>query len=632
MDNKEFEFGDAARSNLEEPELEALNDADGQLSDDRKGRATSPTLTDYISGKSVRATPEEVEAVQVFSRRLVEELGYPKDYIQTRPQLRVRIAPSGGRFKSYPVDIAVFSSSRKTEGDLYIIVECKKRTRKDGEEQLKIYLTMSSAQIGVWFNGEDHLYLLKEYKEGGQINWSILPSLPKFGQSIGDIGSFRRRDLVAPTNLKSTFRDIRNHLAGNTTGITRDQELAVEITSILFCKIYDEINSAPDDIPQFRAGHVEPIDVMSKRIQTLFKSVRAEYPDVFRESETLSLDPDSLRYVVGELQNYCVIDAPRDAIGDAFEVFIGPAVRGEEGQFFTPRNVVQMMVDIIDPRPGQLLIDPACGSGGFLIVALERVWLRLEAEASEKGWSPQLLERRRREVASRCFRGMDKDAFLTKITKAYMAIIGDGRGGIFCEDALAEPSSWHADAAKNVPMEGFDIVITNPPFGSKIKVTGTKKLSQYELAKKWKLTKGSESEWQAEEGYKGELSPQLLFIERAIQLLKPGGRLGIVLPESIFGMPVYGYVVQYLFDNFSLRGFVSLPEEVFQPYTHAKTCVLFLQKKRPDFNEEIEMAIADWCGHDSRGNPTVRTTPNGVELLDDIPKIAEQMKIKGIWR
>lgn len=116
-----------------------------------------------------------------------------------------------------------------------------------------------------------------------------------------------------------------------------------------------------------------------------------------------------------------------------------------------------------------------------------------------------------------------------------------------------------------------------------------------------------------------------------MQLLKPNGRLGIVLPESIFGMPVYGYVVQYLMDNFSLRGFVSLPEEVFQPYTHAKTCVLFLQKRQPDQAENIEMAIADWCGHDSRGNPTVRLTAQGMELLDDLPEIATRMAAKGIW-
>lgn len=590
------------------------------------------TITDYVSGKQVRATPEEVEAAQVFSRRLVEELGYPKSHIQTRPQFRVRARPSEERAKSYPVDIAVFGASRKHETDAHILVECKKKTRKDGEEQLKIYLTMSSAHIGVWFNGKDHLYLLKEYREGGEIHWSTLPTLPKFGQTVGDIGKLRRKDLEPPTNLKAVLRDIRNHLAGNTTGITRDQGLAIEITSILFCKIYDEINTAPDDLPQFRAAHLEPVEHIKERIDALFDAVRNEYPDVFRENDEINLDPDSLQYVVGELQNYCIVEAPRDAIGDAFEVFIGPAVRGEEGQFFTPRNVVHMMVSIADPKPGETVIDPACGSGGFLIVALEYVWRMLEADAASKKMKVDLLERRKREMASRCFRGIDKDSFLTKVTKAYMAIIGDGRGGVFCEDSLAEPSGWHADAKKAIKPGTFDVVITNPPFGSKIKVTGNKKLAQYDLAKQWKATKKGTNDWTDSGKWRSEQSPQVLFIERCVQLLKPGGRLAIVLPESIFGMPVYGYVVQYLLQNFSLRGFVSLPEEVFQPYTHAKTCVLFLQKRKPDASESIEMAIADWCGHDSRGNPTVRQGSSGeLELLDDLPEIAKHMAAKGIW-
>src|SRR5262249_50658740 len=148
-------------------------------------------IEDFISGRQVRATPEEIESVQVFSVRLVEELGYPRELIQTRPQFRVRPRPSEAKTRGYPVDIAVFSSPKKLEDDAYILVECKKKTRKDGEEQLKLYLTMSSAQIGVWFNGKDHLYLLKEYREGGTIHWSVLPTLPKYGQSVTDIGQLR---------------------------------------------------------------------------------------------------------------------------------------------------------------------------------------------------------------------------------------------------------------------------------------------------------------------------------------------------------------------------------------------------------------------------------------------------------
>lgn len=427
-------------------------------------------LFDYVSGARVKATPEEIDAVQVFSRRLVEDFGYPKDVITTRPQFRVRQRPSDeSKTKGYPVDIAIFNNSKKLEDQVFMVVECKRPSRKDGEKQLKIYLSLCSASIGVWFNGEEHVYLHKNLQKDGSIEWVNLPTLPRFGQSIADIGTLTREQLILPSNLKAVFKDIRNHLAGNTTGITRDQDLAQEIMALLFCKIFDELDKAPTDSVEFRASVEDKPTVVKKRVAKLFDRVKEEYKDVFRASDSISLDAESTKYVVGELQNYVVSEAERDVIGEAFEVFIGPAVRGEEGQFFTPRNVVQAIVKVMDPKPGEMVIDPACGSGGFLTVALEHVWTKLENEAKTKRWSAEVLSRKKRETAMRCFRGLDKDAFLTRVTKAYMAIIGDGRGGIFCEDSLDEPRNWRSDARDGVPEEGFDCILTNPPFGSKIK-------------------------------------------------------------------------------------------------------------------------------------------------------------------
>jgi type I restriction enzyme M protein len=194
----------------------------------------------------------------------------------------------------------------------------------------------------------------------------------------------------------------------------------------------------------FRSGLQESAREVKKRIVELFdKHVRSEYSDVFSVKDAITLDPESITYVVGELQNYCIIEADRDAVGEAFEVFIGPALRGGEGQFFTPRNVVKMIVEILDPEPGEMILDPACGSGGFLIIGLEHVWKKLEGLAKQKGWSAVQLERKKRDVASKCFRGIDKDSFLAKVTKAYMAIIGDGRGSVFCENSLQPPTEWN---------------------------------------------------------------------------------------------------------------------------------------------------------------------------------------------
>lgn len=595
-------------------------------------------ISDFVSGQAVKATPEEMEAVQVFSQRLVKDYGYPKSHIQTRPQYRVRKHPSDEE-KSYPVDIAIFKTDKRNEDELFIIVECKQRTRNDGVAQLKLYLDMSGAEVGVWFNGDEHEYLRKIHHKDGSRTYDPLPNIPRFGQRIEDIGLYKRKDLKKPSNLKVIFRDLRNHLAGMTTGITRDEALAQEIINILFCKILDEQETEPGQSVTFRAGVGEGSVAVRKRILELFERVKtATFDDVFDPNDNISLDAESLCYVVGELQNYSITEADRDAISEAFEVFIGPALRGAEGQFFTPRNVIKMMVEILDPKPGEKIIDPACGSGGFLISSLEYVWQHLKDEAKRKGWTERQLFKREVEVASDCFRGIDKDSFLAKVCKAYMALVGDGRGGIFCTNSLNKPDEWPPMVQEKIKLGSFDIVLTNPPFGKKIVVKGVPILSQFDLGYKWKRNKETKEVEKTTELHEDQ-PPQILFLERCLQLLKPGGRLGIVLPEAVFGMPTYEYVVTYLRTRVKIRGIVSMPESLFKTSgkggTHAKVCILFLENTPPMPDEDWNIFMADvrWCGHDSRGNPTIRKDPDGkAVLLDDVPLVAKRFKeLGGSW-
>lgn len=589
-------------------------------------------IQDFVSGHWVKAGPEEVDAVQIFSRRLIEDYDYPKSHIQTRPQFRVRKRPSDEE-KSYPVDIAVFKNSRRIEDDLFMVAECKKKNRKDGLAQLKLYLDMSPAEMGVWFNGLEHAYLRKVYHKNGRRTYQELPNIPRYGQRIEDIGLFKRKDLKAPSDLKAVFRDLRNHLAGNVTGITRDEALAQQIINLLFCKIYDEINTGAHDIVTFRTGIDEPPREVKKRILNLFdENVKGDFNDVFEKTDAITIDADSLVYVVGELQNYCITEAPRDAIGDAFEVFIGPALRGGEGQFFTPRNVVRMMIDILDPERGEMILDPACGSGGFLIMALEHVWKKMEVQAKANGWSAVQLDRKKREIASKCFRGIDKDSFLAKVTKAYMAIIGDGRGGVFCDNSLIPLGEWHHTTRDAIKLGSFDVVLTNPPFGTKIPIKGERVLAQYDLGSKWKKDKKTGKVEKTGTLHEDQ-PPQILFLERCLQFLKPGGRLGIVLPEAVFGMPTYEYVVTFLRERTKILGIVSMPEALFKTSgkggTHAKVCVVFIEKTTLKEGEDYDIFMADakWCGHDSRGNPTIRKDAYGNEvLLDDVPKVAEKYR------
>lgn len=615
----------------------SVPDNDAPLDDNARADPTVPdpatikrgTIRDYVSGKMVQATPEELEAVQVMSRRLVEDFGYPIAHLKTRPQWRVGTSPSES--KKFPVDITVFSSAKQVAENVLIVVECKRENRKDGTEQLKRYLDMSNADLGIWFNGNDHWYVRKVFRADGTRIFETLPNIPRHGQRVEDIGLYRKKDLVKPSNLRAVFRDIRNHLAGNAPGITRDEPLAQEVINLLFCKIYDEINSGSRDMVQFRWGHNEDPRDVYKRILDLYDNVKVEYPDVFDESDEIKLDMDSVAYVVGELQTYSLLQAERDAVGEAFEVFIGPALRGPEGQFFTPRNVVRALVDMVDPQPGELIMDPACGSGGFLTVALEHVWNGLDREAAEKGWSAALLERRKREIATRTLRGMDKDAFLARCTKAYLAILGDGRGGVFRVDSsLQPPEQWPTQVRDKVKIGTFDVILTNPPFGKKIRVVGRPTLEQFDLGHKWATNEKTGAKEQTETVV-NDFPPQLLFVERSLQLLKPGGRLGVILPESLFGSSSYSYIIEWLQTKASILAVAAMPEPLFKTSgkqgTHTKVCMVVLKKHDPKDKTAEEdlvfMADAKWCGHDSRGNPTLRREGDVEVLLDDIPTIAD---------
>jgi type I restriction enzyme M protein len=607
-------------SNVQATETEAGDEAAPLIAEDMEHEGY---ISDFISGRLVRDTAEEREAVQVFSMALVNDFGYPRDRIQTRPQYRVKCRPSDKK-KEYPVDIAVFTSPDRQDSEAYIVVECKKKTRKDGRGQLQDYLRFSAARLGVWFNGRERLFLLK-HEKAGKVYFKEIPNIPRFGQRLEDVGLFRRCDLKPVQNLKPIFRAIRNYLAANAVGITRDEVFAQQLINLIFCKIYDERFKKPNEVVDFRAGIDEESADVESRIETLFEKVKKQYKDVIEVADAISLDPDSLRYVVGEIQHVCLIDCERDAVGEAFEVFIGPSLKGGQGQFFTPRNVVKMVVDMIDPGPDDRIIDPACGSGGFLIEALRHVWKKVDEQGTGYQWPEREIHAQKQKVAIDNFRGVDKDEFLAKVAKAYMAILGDGRGGVYCENSLDNPRKWKTKARNAIALGSFNVVITNPPFGKKLRIESEDILSQFDLGHAWRqgdnftFTRGELLEAQ---------TPQILFIERCLALLQDGGKLGIVLLESIFGMPKYRHVVDYLTQRTKVLALVSMPENLFQPHTHAKTCVVICEKAVPKQRHPIFMCDVKWCGHDSRGNPTFRIDQNGKRIiLDDIPKVAEIFKL-----
>ncbi|MDR3338511.1 MAG: N-6 DNA methylase [Candidatus Symbiothrix sp.] len=576
------------------------------------------TVTDYISGIEVNAIPEEIDAVQVFSRQLIEDYGYPKEHIQTHPQHRVKVRPSDTK-KEYPVDIAVFLDALKDDDGLYIVVECKKKNRKDGRTQLENYLTLSTAYLGVWFNGEERFFLRKFVKPNGEVVFEEIPNIPKFRQRVEDIGLYKRQDLKPTHNLKAIFKSIRNHLAANTVGATRDEVLAQQLINIIFCKIYDEKYTAPNDMVKFRAGIDEKPKDVEKRILDLFTEVKTNLPEVIDSEDKITLDTISLLFIVGELQNYSLMQSERDVVADAFETFIGHALKGGLGQFFTPRNVVKMIVDILQPTENDKIIDPACGSGGFLIESLKSVWDKIDQKYMTLGWNEVEISKKKIEVATKNFRGIDKDYFLSKVAKAYMNLVGDGTTGIFCEDSLESPKNWRSEAKSKVEFETFDVLLTNPPFGSKIPVVGAEKLSQFEVGHKWKQNKET-GKWEKTTKLKEQEEPQVLFVERCLALLKDGGRMAMVLPSGILGNEQEEYLRQYILSKGHLFAIVELPFETFSPHVTINTNVLFIQKGESAKND-IFISINEFCGHDKKGRQIEK---------DDIPTIAASYQYKTV--
>lgn len=583
-------------------------------------------IIDYVSQLEVKATPEEVNATQPFSRVLVNDYNYPINTVHTRPQFFVKKSPSDKK-GSFPIDIGIFKTSNKKEDELYIVVECKKPTEKDGIRQLKDYMTLSTAEFGVWYNGIDSpVYLRKIFTAKGGIEFERVLNIPKFGEKFEDIGLYKRKDLITPHNLKTIFNSLRNHLAGNAVGTTRDEELAKQLINIVFTKIYDERFTAPDTAVTFRAGIKDSEEEVYERITDLFRSVKEKYKEVIDENDKISLDKSSLYYIVGQLQSYCLIDAERDAIADAFEIFIGNALKGAQGQFFTPRNVVKLMIEILNQSPDEKIIDPACGSGGFIVESLRSIWRKMDLIYSELNWGETAINEERMKVAMSKIYGIEKDSLLAKVAKAYMAILGDGKGGIYCEDSLELPKHWSKITQQNVVLNGFDCLLANPPFGKEIKVKGAEKLSQFDLARKWTYDKGTDTFIKGT-SIKPEMPPQILFIERCLELLTDGGRMGIIIPETYFHAPKSQFVMSFMAKH-NIYCILDLPHNTFRPHNNAKCIAIFLEKN-VEQQDKILMCVAEEMGHDHQGKEIYRwdhaTHQSGDDIWDDTQVIKEEI-------
>ena len=570
-------------------------------------------------------TPEE-HVRQRVARSLLDEYGYNRDDIAV--EFPIHIGSTRKR-----VDLAIFpSGAEHAQQNISIIVECKRERVKPTDEdngagQLHSYVAASmQCRFGMWVGSEVQVW---EKTTDGKLLEAT--SIPRFGADAPRPPRFA--DLVpAETDLQSVFRRCHDYIYGN-QGLQKEPAFN-ELLKLIFCKVQDE--SDISNPLRFFIGNEERRSLLGrsnlrKAMDGLFDDVKRRYSYIFSDDDTLGVQDRVLAYIVGELQRYSLIQTRADVKGVAYEQLVGSNLRGDRGEFFTPRAVCKMASEMVlatFPQDQWLTInvlDPAAGTGGFL-VALMDVWREHILELAKDRWGEDdrqvanETKEQLRGIASTHLFGIDFNPGLVRAAQMNLVMHGDGSTNVFHADSLLPPGEWphggQNDVASNIIPNYFDAVLTNPPFGSKIPIDDPHVLAQYEIAGPpiVPVRQGRTMP--------NAVPPERLFIERCLQLLRPGGRVAIVLPDSILTNPGLLALRRWILNNARVIASVDLPKETFQPHTGTQTSVLLLQKKSREEMDteqafgrhrqyEVFMAMPRAVGHDRRGNPLYCRTPEG---------------------
>ncbi|KKQ20545.1 MAG: type I restriction enzyme, HsdR-HsdM subunit [Parcubacteria group bacterium GW2011_GWC1_36_9] len=536
-------------------------------------------LTDLKSGKKRfvydekknSGRPEEIVR-QLWFHKLITHYKYPIERIEVEKSVHF-----GREVHAKAADLVVYKKDKITP---YIIVEVKAPNEKKGEDQLKTYLSAEGAEIGVWANGTDKIILYRPYPR----EYEALTEIPRADQTIDDLFEVKRKwsNLSPKFDFTKIIRRIEElALAGSGANVFE------ETFKLIYAKLYDEKlarEKRVDEEVLFK-GYKDPQRTYDV-INSLFKEAIKEWPDTFELSDKIKLTPSRL--------NICV---PLMAGIRLFEL-------GKE-----------------------YIIDPACGSGGFMLHTMYHVWDNyLKTDAARKDYAGKYLY------------GIDFDDNMRRISQALMLIAGDGKHHIFKRDSL-DSREWTGEEAEDARVSlkpllhhfentesdkenkltyrhlDFDLVLTNPPFAGENPESGL--LRQYELARK----EGGK--------LKNNVERHILFIERALDMLRPGGRMAIVLPQGVLNNTNMEYVREYLFDKARILAVVGLHGNTFKPHTGTKTSVLFLQKwkDKPLKDYPIFMAVSKKGGnyfHDTKGRKVLDHDLD--EIADGFLKFAKEEK------
>lgn len=603
--------------------------------EDDKGRILVKTFEhdgkDKVVWTDKRTTPEEIVR-QLFLYDLIHKYKYPKD--RMRLEVDVQFGREVGMKRA---DIVVYREDMQTP---YLMVEVKKPDVKDGLGQLKSYANATGAPILILTDGKLQNNLLRTDPN----LFEDLPDIPKFNETVDDVRkkTLAYGDLEEIPNLEQLVLDLEDAVLAN-AGVNPFEE----IFKLIYAKLYDELETPQKDNRRFRviagATNKQNLD----NIKRLFEEGKKHWRDIFKDKDEIDIPENAIVPAVSLLQKYRLFGSNLQVIDDAFEYLINQDSKGGKGQYFTPRFVIDMCVKMLNPKKSEAVADTAAGSAGFLLHAMQYVWNN-EITESQAGARYELDRVR---YAENNLYAIDFDPRSVKIGKAMMLIAGDGKTNVTYANSL-DSELWDGEAKErfkkflrkfddfdqNIKNQEkmtdfiFDIVLTNPPFAGEVKGT---LLNKYDLGFKY------DKEFERTNKHQNKMTRDVLFIERNLDFLRPGGRMAIVLPQGVFNNTNQEYIRRYIMKKARILAVVGLHGNTFKPHTGTKTSVLFLQKWKNDTEREhvgnysIFMATSEKPGKDNSGDYIFATDANGAVKKDkngsyaydtDLEEIAEKFR------
>ena len=606
-----------------------------------------------LTNKIVKATEKEL-TLQSMIAMLTDEYGFRIEDMEREFAVKFDDQDEG-RKRTMKVSIAVFEEGRAHDVENLIrfvqVVKDSKVNDIDPKQGvsalLEPILLNTNCEFGCWTNGEALHYMHGVEDEFHYMTCEDITDFPAVDQTFDELVAQGDRSVPrkpANESLVKTFKRCHDYIYGNEG---RSKDAFWQLLNLIFCKLYDEkrrFTDAKNGVSYRRKFWVgvkeqnteEGQIAVAERIKSLFEELKTDgiFKDVFDGSEQINLSPAGLAKVAAELAKYSFLDASVDVKGTAYETIVSNTLKQARGQFFTPRNIIRCMVEMLDPDENTRVLDPACGSGGFLVMVLDhvrhkivkRLYPDMDELHQEAMLNSPVVNEEVKNYAEKKIFGFDFDPDLKKAARMNMVMAGDGHANIFNINSLDYPHGELVDVkdvapavqrsidasddrnfpfttAKENAQGKFDMIFTNPPFGAKVEVdSAIIQRAQFELQSN---------------------APEVLFIEQCYRFLKPGGKMGIVLPDGILGNPNMEETRKWILRHFRLLASVDLPVETFLPQVGVQASLLFLQKKLDisvDYTKEeydVFMAIVEKVGKDRRGVPIFVRDEDGAELLFD---------------